>query len=58
MSFLHDGVVAGVAFSPAAPQLATACGQELALWSPESHMVFKDQVRGTASQAPGAALVI
>lgn len=45
VSFLHDGAVAGVAFSPTAPQLGTACGRELALWSPESHMVFKDQVR-------------
>jgi len=44
VSYAHDGGVAAVAFSPTGPQLASIAAGELALWSPDSHMVFKDAV--------------
>lgn len=44
VSYAHDGPVAAVAFSPAAPQLASVSAGELALWSSDSHTVFKDTV--------------
>ena len=44
VSFAHAGPTADLAFSPTEPQLASAAPGELALWSPDSHMVFKDAV--------------
>ena len=42
--FAHTGPTADLEFSPTEPQLASVAPGELALWSPDSHMVFKDAV--------------
>ena len=48
VSYAHDGGPVALAFSPTGPQLASVSAGELALWSPDSHMVFKDAVSSWA----------
>jgi WD40 repeat protein len=44
VSYVHEGPVATVAFSPTAQQLASVSASELALWSCDAQTVFKDTV--------------
>lgn len=50
VSYAHDGPVAAVAYNPTVPRLASVSNGELALWSPDSHTIFKDAVRGWSAQ--------
>ncbi len=56
LGYAHAGAAAAVAFSPGWPTLASASAGELALWTPASHMVFKDVVRRHRTNCPGPCL--